>query len=252
MKLAELQSEFAAALDAAGATPAWVGGSRPAERFDVYRNNVTANYRSALRAVYVVVAQLVGESYFVRIADLYARADPSVSGDIHGFGARFPEFLGAQGGADSFPYLSDVARLEWLMHESFHASERGPLDPSRLGSVDPGDYGELHFEMHPGTRLLRTAHPAKRIWEIHQPGFEGAFQVDFAAGGETLLIARRAGYAIEIEHLTEGEFALLSSFGADQPLSAAMETALAAEPTFDFASSLAKRVADRTLVDFRS
>lgn len=250
MRLASLQSEFATALlEAGGDAPVWVAGARPGDGFQVYRNNVYSNYRSALRAVYAVVAQLVGDEFFDHAADRYAVAHPSQSGDIHGFGGEFGTFLGGLAGTEALPYLQDTARLEWLLHESFHAVDQSSFDPKRLAGLAPEVWPRLRFVPHASIRLLEAAYPVKRLWEIHQPGFEGTFDVDFASGGERLLVARQRGYDILIEALGAGEFSLLQAFAAGASLAAAAERALEREPDFDLSAALQRRVADGTLVD---
>ena len=250
MRLGSLQAEFAAALLAVdGAAPAWVGGARPDDGFGVYRNNVHANYRSALRAIYAVVAQLVGDAFFDHAADRYAAAHPSQSGDIHGFGGNFGSFLSGLAGAEALPYLPDTARLEWLLHESFHAADQPPLDPTRLVGLPPDLYPRLRFVPHASVRLLEAGYPVKRIWEIHQPAFDGAFDVDLESGPERLLLARRHGFDVLIEPLGAGEYALLQAFAAGEALAAATGLALEREPDFELPTTLQRRVADGTLAD---
>lgn len=251
MKLASLQAEFAAALTGAGEdVPAWVAGPGSRAGFDVYRNNVVSNYRSALRAVYPVVVRLVGDEYFDFAATRYAAAHPSMSGDIHGFGGAFGVFLGGLDGARDLPYLPDTARLEWYLHESFHAADRQALDARRLAAVDADAYGGLRFELHPSVRLLASPHPVRRLWEIHQPEYDGAFEVDFEAPREHLLIARRSGFEVLVEPVSPGEFALFEAFLAGDALDAAVARALEVEPGFEFGGSLGTRVQDGTVVDF--
>jgi Putative DNA-binding domain len=233
MKLASLQAEFAAALVRADEdAPRWIAGP-------------------LARAVYPVVARLVGDDFFDHAAARYAVAHPSASGDIHGFGARFGDFLAGLDGAAGLAYLPDTARLEWCLHESFHAGDRDALDARRLAAVDADAYGRLLFELHPSVRLLASSHPVRRLWEIHQPAYDGPFEVDFDAPGERLLIARRAGFEVVVEAVSAGEHVLFEAVQAGSGLGDALARALAAEPGFDLGGSLGARVQDGTLIDFR-
>src|SRR5512134_2655165 len=135
----------------------------PGARLAIYRNNVVHNYCEALRAVFPVVERLVGEEFFGHAARRYALACPSRSGDIQAFGESFPEFLAALPGAAGLPYLRDTARLEWLVHEAFHAAEHPGVDLELLAGVPAERYPELRFALHPSCRLLASPYPVHRI-----------------------------------------------------------------------------------------
>ena len=193
-RLAQLQRDVLAALlsgeDSRAAALVRPGSTSAARRLEVYRHNVRSNWRGALRAVYPVVAALVGEAFFDEAADRFAEAEPSRSGDLHRFGPGFAAFLAAYPHAAGLPYLPDVARLEWAWHESFHAGEHDKLDFAKLAAVAPEHYGELRFFLHPSARLLRSDHPVLSIWRAHQEDHGGDLQVDAGAAGEDVLVFR--------------------------------------------------------------
>ena len=248
--LARWQAEFSAALfDRAAAPPAGLLDPVCGESgFAVYRGSVMGNYAAALAAVHPVVAQLVGDEFFEHAAHAYARAVPSTSGDIHEFGAGFADFLAGLAGADHLAYLPDVARLEWLMHEAFHAADLRADVFARLAALPADAHGEVRWVLHPSVRLLRTDHPARRIWEIHQPDFDGPIEVDLEQGGEHLLVARRSGFVIEAAAIGAAEWTLLRAFRDGLGFAAALQEAFAIGP-LDVEAVLVARVGDGTLAD---
>ena len=226
------------------------------ERLAVYRNNARHNAREALRAVYPVVEQLVGARFFDRAADRYAAAHPSASGDIHAFGGQFAAFLAAFEPAAGLAYLPDVARLEWAMHEVFHAAAAPPFPLERLAGVAESGHAMLRFVLNPACRLVASAWPVHRLWALHQPGAVWDEAFDIHAGGVDLLV-RRNGYEVELEPLAPAGFALLGRLAAGQPLGVALEamqeTTAAATPeaaAFDVASFLQRHLLSATLCDF--
>lgn len=252
--LRELQLAFADALDRKawlelGAPCADALAPRDRERFAVYANNVEANLTAALRAVYPVVERLVGVEFFAQAEREYVRTTASVSGDLHRYGRSFPEFIGRFRSARSLVYLTDTARLEWLMHETFHAADHDPLDLARLAEVPPERYGELVFCLHPACRLLRSSYPIHRIWQINQPDAREDERVDLGEGGVHLLIAR-PNTSVEIELLAPAEFAALAAIAAGADLTSALADAQCQEPGFDAGQFLRRRVLAQTLVDF--
>ncbi len=177
-------------------------------RVEIYRHNVRSNLRGALQAVYPVVLNLVGEAFFNEAADQYARAHPSHCGDLNQFGEQFAHFLAHYAHAAELVYLTDVARLEWAWHQAFHAADAQALNPARLGSLAPEEYGALRFKLAPAARVLFIEYPALRIWEVNQTEYAGDMSVDLHSGGEHLLVARN-GYTPSITSITLGEYVLL-------------------------------------------
>lgn len=225
MPLAALQRDFRSAVasgDAAIEAAVKPDALGRARRVAIYRNAVRANWRGALQAVYPVVLKLVGPAFFNEAANRYATSHPSTSGDLHDFGGHFGAFLASYPYAGDLPYLPDVARLEWAMHEAFHARDVEPLAIARLGDVAPDRYGDLVFRVAPCVRLIDTAWPALAIWEANQrdgdlpPGFE------LDGGGDWLLV-RRDGYDATVEWLDHADFEFLSAVLAGESLAAAVE-----------------------------
>lgn len=249
--LRELQSAFVAAVFANEDGAAIDEALTPStERcFEVYGNNVFANFTEALRAVYPVVERLVGGEFFAHVARRYVRDTPSTSGDLHRFGARFPAFLAAHPACRDLVYLPDTARLEWSMHEAFHAADHVPLDLHCLAAVPPDQYDALVFCMHPACRLLTSPYPVHRIWQVNQADTAATATVDLAEGGVHLLVARPAA-SVEIELLPAAEFAALLELGQGSTLREAVEAAMERDTAFDPGAFLRRRVAARTLVDF--
>lgn len=253
ISLRELQEAFAGA--AYGGTTARLAheivplGDAEA-RIAVYRNNVFSNLTEALRAVYPVVERLVGEEFFLHAAREYVHGHPSCSGDIHDYGERFPDFLAEFRGASALAYLPDTARLEWLWHRLFHAAECPPLDLARLASVPAARCDSLVFRLHPASVLLASSYPVHRIWQVNQPEWSGDTRVSLDEGAVRLLLFRN-GYAIEIEPLQAGEFALLEGLASGLTVTEAYGCARASETEFDLQVCLARRALQGLIVDFK-
>jgi hypothetical protein len=222
---------------------------QPQQGLAVYRNDVFNNLREALRAVFPVVDRLVGADFFGHAADRFIASHPSRSGNLHDFGRKFPDFLARFPGTTELGYLPDTARLEWLLHESFHAANHDPLELGRLGQLAPEHYPLLAFRLHPACRLLASPYPVQRIWQANQPEVDADESVDASSGGIRLLI-RRAEFNVEMQPLTEGEYALLSAIAEGRNLGEAAAAAAATEPEFDLAAALGNHVRAGTLVDF--
>ncbi len=251
--LRELQDAFAASLTGpAGAdvVPFVVADCiAPDERLDVYRNNARHNFREALRAVYPVVDRLVGARFFDHAADRYATGHPSTSGDIHAFGARFAAFLAGFAPAAGLPYLPDTARLEWAIHEVFHAAAPAPFPVDRLAAVAESDHAALRFAFSPACRLLASPWPVDRLWALNQPDVAWDDGFDVHGGGVELLV-RRCGFEVELEPLAGDDFAMLRRLADGQPLGDALDAVRETFPAFDLSAFVQRHLLSATLCDF--
>jgi len=251
--LRELQAGFAQAL-ITGVSERSVPGIRadglsPIQRLGFYRTNVLSNYLAGLRATYQCVENLVGTGCFAYHAEQFIRETPSRSGDLNRYGGELADFLARAPIASQLPYLADVARLEWLLDEVFYEADAPALDLERLMQVPPGRYPDLRFRLHPASRLLSSAYPVRRIWEVSRPGYRGDQTVALEAGGDHILV-RREAFDPVVESVSAAEFAWLQAVRAGATLAAACVSAQHAHPQFDVSACLQRRVADATLCDF--
>jgi hypothetical protein len=233
--LRDLQRDFGGSL----LTPGRAATLRPG--FHVYVGNVRGNWEKALASAYPVVRQLVGESFFKRLARAYAGAHPSRSGDLNGFGAQLAQYVARFAQTQDLPYLADVARMEWLAHQAHFAADAPRFEPARLAGVTPDQYGTLPLRLAPGSGLLVSAWPLARIWEIHQEGYAGELSVDFASAPGRILVYRPAWKAT-VEPLSTGDYRFLAAARGGANLGAALETAAVADACFDSAGALARWV----------
>lgn len=246
--LPELQDLFAAALFDPGERRAETlvlgGGRSPQDRIAVYRNNLEHNYREALRAVFGVVERLVGEEFFRHAARSFMRAHRSQHGNLHAYGEAFADFLTGFGPAASLPYLADVARLEWLLHEAFHAGEASPIRVDELAALATTDCADLTARLHPACRLMTSAYQVDLVWEANQPESDGRLALH--EKGVRLLV-RRPVETTRIESVSAAEFAMLDGCLNAMTLACALAAALAIDASFDVAEFLSRRISDGTL-----
>ena len=89
-------------------------GVAATRRLHVYRNNLFASLGAALGAVYPVVARLVGAAFFRQLAHGYVLRHPSLSGNLHDFGARLPDYLRKQSSLAALPTAISIMMETWI------------------------------------------------------------------------------------------------------------------------------------------
>lgn len=223
--------EFTRAFDAGlkGAPlPEGITARDPAEaprRFDVYRNNVAVSLAEALAARFPVIKRLVGEEFFAALARLYAEAHRPTSPVLHEWGESFAAFLAGFSPLEAYPYMADVARIEWARGLAYHAGDGRPADPTLFAAADPA---RLILRLHDSVQVLRLDTPAVTIWTANQPG---AAPLDLAGTGpEIALVWRDPAFDVPVLAIGPGDAALIEQLQSAAPLTTAAECALWAEP----------------------
>ncbi|PKP76567.1 MAG: DUF2063 domain-containing protein [Alphaproteobacteria bacterium HGW-Alphaproteobacteria-3] len=192
-RLSDFQAAFAEAISTGGAAPGCIAalpGTPPvAKRFDVYRNNVHASLIDALEAAFPAVERLVGRDFFRAAARLHLESGMPERGTLIGFGSGFPHFLDSFPPLRSFPYLGDVARLELLWLQAYHAADAAPLDPAVFARMGRDEIAVLRPVLHPSLRLFSSRYPVAEIWRTNREDDE-VKPVDMHGGGDALIILR--------------------------------------------------------------
>ncbi len=214
--------------------------SDPVRRFAVYRNNVMVSLIDALADTCPVTQALVGEEFFRGMAGVFARCNPPRSPVMAHYGAGFAAFIEDFPAAAGLPYLADVARLEMLRVQAYHAADAAtvPAEEIALLLADPERLPEARFTLHPSLRILDSRHAVVSLWAAHQgEDVDSALAaVDTALPESALLL--RVGLDVEIYRIAAGTAVFVRHLQEGLGLGAAVELALAADAAFDMAHAL--------------
>jgi hypothetical protein len=174
----------------------------------VHRNNALAATIAALADNFPVVRALVGEAAFAALARHHAAHDPPADARLCLYGAGFAATIAGRPELEAWPWLADVARLEWRVVQCLFAA-----DPPRRALRLRLDRG---WPLAPATRWLASPWPVASLWHAHQPG--AAFP-DAFGGGELAVVVRGAG-GVAVLPLPADARPLLVALAARTPLAA--------------------------------
>ncbi|GHG91298.1 HvfC/BufC N-terminal domain-containing protein [Pseudodonghicola xiamenensis] len=152
-------------LDPASALPEGLF-DRPG-RFAIHRNTVTASLIEALCTGFPVITRLLGDGVMKDLALRFLRAHPPSSPLLMLYGEGFPEFLEADTRLADLGYLGDVARLDLALRHAYHAADAPPLPAQQLAALPPDRLAEVHLDLAPALRLLRSPWPIFDIWRFN-------------------------------------------------------------------------------------
>lgn len=189
------------------ARPAVVEGwlrDSPARRqrgLQAYRANAGALAERALASAYPTVAPLLGEASFAALARAHWQAEPPRQGDLGTWGDALPAFIAASEQLADEPYLADVARLDWAMHQAERAADDDAptVGLAWLTSHDPA---ALRLRLRAGHAVLRSTHPVHAIWAAHRSDAPDRFdpvRQAFAAQRADAVRVRRQGLRVRVD-----------------------------------------------------
>ena len=229
--LARLQREFAALL---------LAPHPPRGPAAIYHHNRRANFRKALALGYPLIARIVGDEFFERLAGEYLRAQPSRSGDLQQIGGGFAHFLaaGCAAAGSGYEYLVDLARLEWAWQSALLAADAPALGVAALAEIAPLHWPRLRCRLQPAMQVIESRWPLYTLF-VEQRREQPAI-VHLDAGAERVGVLRR-GAVVEVHRLEPGVAALWRALAAGATLEAAVEAAMqAAAGRFELAPKLAE------------
>ena len=152
-----------------GGVGRWIAESKGAtrkDRVDIYSEAYILRIAEVLRIDFEAVAKVLGEEAFHRLTTAYVTAHPSYSPNIAEIGRKLPAFLAKdRSSRRQYPFLTELAALEWAIGEAFLGEEQPSLDLASLADLGPEDWARARFVLDPSVRLLRTRWPVRRLRE---------------------------------------------------------------------------------------
>ncbi|WP_321344778.1 DNA-binding domain-containing protein [Breoghania sp.] len=210
-------------------------GGGVGRRFAVYRNNVAVSLAEALMATYPALVRLLGEDYFRALAAEFVPDHPPRSPVLLDYGAEFGDFIDGFPPLAGYPYLGDVARLEYAWLRAFHAADAPPLSPQSLSGIAGEALATIRFTAHPATCLLRSRYPVVALFEANR---DGGHETPDGQGPEDALVTR-PGLCVEVRRMPAGGAVFLGALIAGATLGEAVADAQAETDAFDPARAIA-------------
>ena len=207
-------------------------------RFQIYKNSSFLLLTEALKNTFPVVVDLVGAEFFKYAAHEFISQTPPKTPDLNAYGGKFPAFLDGFAPLQPYPYIGDVARLEWARHDAYLAPITSPIVPSDLSKLSEDDVPELCMRLQPHACLLTSRFPVHALWKARQPEFAGTPLPEMRSGAFFCMVWREALSIVSCE-LTEAGFFFLSACANGGNFAAASAAALEKDPAFDIRRHLA-------------
>lgn len=231
--LRELQTAFLAALfdDAApGPVDSIPGnGLTPAARLRIYRRSCNEIQTATLRTSYPAVLALVGQDWFDQAARRYRRLHPSHSGNLQGLGAHFADYLETIPAGRTLPYLTDVARLEWLRQKTILSADSQVLTFDNFMAGLDGAGESLRVGLHPCVHWLNSPYRVLTIWRF---ALDPRGDLDLDDQGENVIL-RREDEEVVMTSVDAATLAYVTALATGESLEQASMGAATLDDRFD-------------------
>ena len=234
LPLTRLQAGFAqnalvdSGLDGAQPPPAsdlaaaiLANGIAAEDRLAIHRNHFAASIVGALAGIFEATRALVGEDFFESAARRFARAMPPTSPCLFEYGADFPPALKEIPALKALPAIPAVAKLEWAMHESFHAPAAPILTAKDLAAVSAEALADLSLKLHPTLRIVEADFPVDALWAA---AITGDVAGDETAGAPVKLMLTRPCLDVGLIRIDGPTAAFLDRLRGGAAFGAAAET----------------------------
>ncbi len=138
-----------------------------------HRRHARASARRNLIAAYPTVGAMLGEEAMTALAIGLWLAQPPLRGDVGEWGEGLAEHIAAQTELLPWPWLPDVARLDWARHRCGRTASQ-PVDTDSLLALASVDPARLRLVLQPHVVTVRANWPLDGLWRAHQSGHADA------------------------------------------------------------------------------
>ena len=138
----------------------------PAEtRLAIYANAYELRLLEALVTSYPVLQAYVGHDAFDALGREYIHAYPSPYRSVRWFGDALPAFLREHVLYKDYPYLAELAHIEWTMTLVFDALDSKVLHLDDIARIPQEAWSAMRFISHPSMHCLCLAWNVVSIWQ---------------------------------------------------------------------------------------
>ena len=136
----------------------------PRERLDIYADMYFYRLRDCLAEDFPKVAAVTGGKPFHNLVTDYLLSHPSSSWTLRNLGEPFPGFIGGHEVGGKYPYLADLAGLEWARIDVFDEQDTVPLERSALTGLEGDRIESRSLRLAPACRLLELDWSVAPVW----------------------------------------------------------------------------------------
>lgn len=125
----------------------------PHRRLKIYFNAYRLRLMEVLEKDFPKTHILLGDDAFSNACEQYVHAHPSTHFSVRYFGQNFALFLGQNTPYSQWPFVEEMARLEWTLSQTLDAADAPLVAADVLSKFSQEQWPYLQFEFHPSLFL---------------------------------------------------------------------------------------------------
>lgn len=154
-----------------------IGKLKADEVMFIYHNDYHARLQSVFNENFKSIWKILGDDLFFEISRKYRDNYPSAFFDLGLYGDQFSIFLKDQDVSNEFPFLSDLADLEYYFQIYFHNPIPVPASDSEIMGFQEDE--NLTFIFSESIKIYESDYPILELWEIHRFPEKTLDQIDW-------------------------------------------------------------------------
>lgn len=136
------------------------------DRLEIYANAYFFRIRDSLMDDFPSLVKLLGEDEFHNLVVRYLAQYPPQSYTLSMVGKNLPHFLANQEDLlQRYPYLADLAEMEWLMIDIYDKQDGELLLKEDLQKIQPEEWTSLKLKRIEAAKLLKSSWPLIEIYK---------------------------------------------------------------------------------------
>jgi hypothetical protein len=182
-------------------------------RLDIYRDNVIGAHRGALDVAFPVVREVLGDRYWEQLLIAEIPTYGTRSPDLHSYGAFMPELLTTliheRKELSNYRYLAELARLEWIVHETQFCADEPVFDWLAFKAISPASQGNLILVTSKTLTLFDSEYAVDGVWHAHQ--LTESYPLPPAPDGIQCCISRGRAFDVRVARVSAQEATMLKA-----------------------------------------
>ncbi len=171
-RLAEQQRQSALlrailSFDAASAAQSWMAPSHANTLLRHYQGHVRVLAADVLSQAYPTLKALLGDEPWPHVAQAFWQQHPPTQGQLHLWGQTFASWVANRSEWTEWPFLADMARLDWARHESLLA-KAVEFNAPTLELLGQAQAEHLLLRLKPSMRVINSPWPVMSLYLAHQ------------------------------------------------------------------------------------
>ena len=134
-------------------------------RLEIYQYAYRSRLHEALMTSYSILQRYLGDEEFEALCYAYIESHPSNFRSIRWFGDQLPTYLSKHPPYRDYPYLAELAHLEWTLALVFDAADDDVMQLEDMQNIPAEAWITMRLQSHPSVYRLPLSWNVVQLWQ---------------------------------------------------------------------------------------